>query len=122
MTLTPFPAATGLVTATTSVLTYLPLTTQFVQPEAYCGDIFSEVSNTWRTDSDGATELLDYVYMSNSRDPRFASCQPSGWDSVPSNYRLTFSPAVCPMSWTAYHLEILGGPSSDITRAFCCAR
>jgi hypothetical protein len=67
-----------------------------------------------------SSELVTaHIALSNSADPRFATCQPSGWAAVPPASRFSFSPAVCPSGWTAYDL---GTTAASVSTAYCCAR
>ncbi|KAL8365460.1 hypothetical protein RB595_004325 [Gaeumannomyces hyphopodioides] len=109
--------------STPSATSLIALTTPFTPPPS-CGDI-------WTTTSIAA---MGPLVVSNTADPRFAACQPSGWDAVDSASRFTFSPAVCPSDWTAYSISKVDGTTwqlrssstattiNSYTVAYCCAR
>ena len=99
------------VAATATAL--LVLTTPFVQPPG-CDSHFT------LTNAPTSTNTRDHVtsMMSVLSSLPVASCYPSGWDSVISQSRFHFSPAVCPSGWTYYDMADL----STISTAFCCNR
>jgi hypothetical protein len=95
------------------------LTTPFVPPPD-CRDQF--ITTTYTVQSSVITLLA-----SGPLDPRFAACQPSGWDVGPTSFQ--FSPAVCPSGWGAYRLGFTtsrlhesGASYSTFTTAYCCSR
>lgn len=121
------PSTTASLTAT-SVTSLLALTTPFVQPPE-CTSIWSLSSDTlW---FHGVHTTLT-ILSSDQADPRFTSCQPSGWDRVPAANRFTFSPAVCPRGWVYHHMAAtesgVENRTADTSRystystAYCCAR
>jgi hypothetical protein len=94
------------------------LTTPFVPPPS-CTDQFITTSYT-------AQSSVITVLASGPADPRFAACQPAGWEAGPTSFR--FSPAVCPSGWGAYRLgfteslDDLHTSYSTFTTAYCCSR
>jgi len=101
------------VAATATAL--LALTTPFVQPPG-CDSHFTLTNvPTYINNRDDVTSMISVL----SSLP-VASCYPSGWDTVMSQSRFRFSPAVCPHSWTYY--EMAGLSSIPISTAFCCDR
>ncbi|EJT71769.1 hypothetical protein GGTG_11023 [Gaeumannomyces tritici R3-111a-1] len=123
--------------ATPSATSFIALTTPFVPPPS-CGDIWTTTTSVTAGTSGGDAARTVIMVMSNTADPRFAACQPPGWDAVPTESRFIFSPAVCPSDWTAYAFstrslwEAWPLRSSDSTTftstlhsytvAHCCAR
>ncbi|KAL2127333.1 hypothetical protein VTI74DRAFT_10894 [Chaetomium olivicolor] len=94
------------------------LTTPFVPPPG-CTDQF--ITTSYTTQSSVIT-----VLASGALDPRFAGCQPSGWDAGGSSFQ--FSPAVCPSGWGAYrlgvttsYLDATATRSTSFTTAYCCS-
>ncbi|KAK4158278.1 hypothetical protein C8A00DRAFT_28784 [Chaetomidium leptoderma] len=94
------------------------LTTPFVPPPS-CTDQF--ITTSYTTQSSVIT-----VLASGAVDPRFAACQPSGWDAGTSSFE--FSPAVCPSGWAAYYLGVTTSyldaaatRSTSFTTAYCCS-
>lgn len=113
---------TTLPTSTTSTAS-LPLTTPFVQPNE-CRSLYDLISTTVRK---GGHSPSAAILVSDAANPRFASCQPPGWDLGNSSLKFHFSPAVCPSGWTYYHMgQITTSPANlspfIITTAYCCAR
>lgn len=111
---TPSPTATKLLT----------LTTPFVQrPD--CASIWDLTSVPSRV-SGVSTSVT--ILVSDAADEGFASCQPSGWDSIVPANRFSFSPAVCPSGWTYYAMASTvsvadnGRDESTFSTAYCCAR
>ncbi len=103
-----------------------PLTTPFTY-QSGCAEIW-DLTSAPITDYPelGLSTVID-IALSDRAEPRFASCQPSGWENAPSASRFSLSPAVCPSGWTAYALatqplfesnQFLGTGST----AYCCAR
>ncbi|CAK7207074.1 hypothetical protein SEUCBS139899_009882 [Sporothrix eucalyptigena] len=65
------------------------------------------------------------VYVSDTANPSFTACQPSGWANVAPRLRNSFSPAVCPSDWTAYYIrpETNGDTGKTaVAVATCCTR
>ncbi|KAL8337075.1 hypothetical protein RB601_008535 [Gaeumannomyces tritici] len=120
------------------------LTTPFTAPPS-CDDIWIKTRGsfvaTFATNHSKTTHLWVTITASNQADPRFAPCQPPGWDAGPTGATgttthdgiLTFSPAVCPSGWTAWWLGHTYVPSvtgigifttttyRTISTANCCA-
>ncbi|KFZ20633.1 hypothetical protein V502_03115 [Pseudogymnoascus sp. VKM F-4520 (FW-2644)] len=110
---TPSPTATKLLT----------LKTPFVQrPD--CASIWDLTSVPLRV-SGVSTSVT--ILVSDAADERFASCQPSGWDSIVPASCFSFSPAVCPSGWTYYAMASTvsvadnGRDESTFSTAYCCA-
>lgn len=102
-------------TTTTSVLAMITPFTQ--QPS--CTDIFYTTSIIYSFAVINYSTVTASISMSNQADPRFTTCQPSGWASVVPESRFSFSPAVCPSGWIANDIYTIG---ASITTAYCCAR
>lgn len=115
---TPTPSSTSLLTPGATVTNVLALTTPFAQ-KPDCASIWglTEVS----THIDGVATTVA-ILVSNVDDERFTSCQPSGWGSVISTSRFSFSPAVCPSDWTYYRIASEEQAGTTSTTAYCCAR
>jgi hypothetical protein len=121
-------------TSTTSSPHQVPiaLTTPYVFPDPSCLDIWATTFGTTTAYSaHGLISTLIPIVYSNIFDPRFTSCQPSGWSTMLPESRFTFSPAVCPRDWTAYNTDVVSYTSQfsisrvvsrTATRAYCCAR
>ncbi|KAH8894661.1 hypothetical protein GQ53DRAFT_839647 [Thozetella sp. PMI_491] len=101
----------------------LALTTPFAQPPS-CTSIWDLTTVTTRTD--GAPTTMT-ILASNAADARFASCQPSGWATDLPARHFTFSPAVCPSSWTYWAMretetiDSQAHTGSTFSTAYCCA-
>lgn len=125
------------------------LTTPFAPPPS-CGDIWLTttgiVAGYLGTNTSKTVPFPVTIVASNPADPRFAACQPPGWDAgagptgtsnTPNHNEglFTFSPAVCPSGWTAWYLghtyipSVIGGIGGiftttsyrTISTAYCCA-
>ncbi|KAK2768308.1 hypothetical protein FQN54_000161 [Arachnomyces sp. PD_36] len=94
------PTSSGVtgITTTTAPPALSALTTQFRQGTE-CASIWGMITTVQRTNSEDTTLT---ILTSNANDPHFASCQPSGWDA--GSDRFSFSPAVCPSSWTYFDM------------------
>ncbi|KAK0704878.1 hypothetical protein B0H67DRAFT_362956 [Lasiosphaeris hirsuta] len=93
------------------------LTTPFIQPSG-CDNIFITTSVFTTKYDDSVRSYIEEaieVAVSDQDDPKFTSCQPSGWADVVYESRFSFSPAVCPGGWTAYYLRQVGAAT-----AYCC--
>ncbi len=103
----------------------LALTTPFVQPAAECASIWEP--ETIQTFGNG-TSLTLTVLASDAANPRFTSCQPSGWATNLPARRFSYSPAVCPSGWTYWDMEETTtiddkASTADVfTSALCCDR
>lgn len=112
-------STTSLVVTATNILA---LTTPFIQPSR-CGAISSTTSVITSFFWGNYTETTLQIVISDTADPRFSTCQPTGWTDVVPESRFSFSPAVCPNDWTAYQLEATGAEfKSSISTAYCCTR
>lgn len=120
------PASASTAVAATATSPLLALTTPFIQSPS-CADVFvttSVISSFYWNDYSTTTIK---VLASDPADPRFPSCQPSGWGSVAPQSRFSFSPAVCPGGWTAYELsasetDVSSTSISTVSTAYCCSR
>lgn len=96
-----------------SATALLAITTPFVQP--------TDCNTQWKTASESlrvldGTTLRTLLVVSEPA----ATCYPSGWDDVPPESHLSFSPGVCPEGWTYNQMGENG--SQAATTAFCCDR
>lgn len=99
---------------TSAAASLQPLTTPFAPP-ASCGGIFDLTTTV--TPDQGSGAAFEARISLPEHDP---SCQPSGWHFDADQPRqLSFSPAVCPSSWTAYGMRL--GPERYTTQAVCCS-
>jgi hypothetical protein len=90
--------------------------TPFAQPEI-CSDLTTTSLLSFYNSTASVPPVT--VVIPNEADPRYASCNPPGWNpELPEPSRFVFSPAVCPSQWTAYEIGEVGGTSA----ANCCPR
>ncbi len=113
--------------ASPTATSLLALKTPFVQPSSCVSLQTTSVSS--ETYYSVATTLL----LPDPSDPRFTACQPPGWANVVPESRFSFSPAVCPQSWTAWWLGRTPTPGAisttsgndsivpQVSTAYCCA-
>lgn len=91
------------------------LITQFVQP-ASCASLFAVFSTEFPTNTINPTTTT--FFTSDASNPSFSTCQPSGWDQA----SFSFSPAVCPSSWTYFSMSTTIYDKVPVSVAACCAR
>lgn len=107
---------------TTTAPDLLSVTTPFVQPSE-CGSYWYLTSGLFE---DYASHSTISPIVSDPADKRFSSCQPSGWDSVASKNRFSFSPGVCPSKWVyndmAEAVSTTDNSLATYSTAYCCAR
>lgn len=120
-TATTGSAVTGQRPAATAPQTTEPLTTPFTAPSG-CSNQFGSIF-TVKKSCTGAGNVLVQIVL--SAPDRYSSCQPARWNA--SRSTLSFSPAVCPISWTAYNLMVMkslpdSGASKFQSLAHCCTR
>lgn len=96
------------------------LTTPFIQPSECTGSFTA--TSTLYYESYYSRFVSAYLEISDTAWPGYATCEPSGWAVAPNWNRYTYSPGVCPQSWTAYNL---GAWSADthktVSTAYCCS-
>jgi hypothetical protein len=105
--------------ASTATRQLLSFTTPFSEPE----DCQVDERRTLTQVVGGTTSTLRYL-ISDPALPDFASCQPSGWDSIIPESRFSFSPAVCPSGWETFEIGTTTREQDDeiVTTAWCCSR
>lgn len=123
-----FPTgATNGTTATATVLVLPQLTTPFIPP----ADCTPVQEWTAATISISYGEIMGNNTYSTILVPvttgaAFSSCQPSGWDGIESEYRFSYSSAVCPSGYNYNQLSDLYSqqPNTETIRttAVCCPR
>lgn len=114
------PTTTKLTTAAATEGGLLALTTSFIPPpnrDCEINDLIDIVTSTWNNTLVNTTTRIIY---SDPADPRFASCQPQGWERVVPQSRFTFSPAVCPSQWIARYIRLSSSAGKTVTTAYCC--
>lgn len=91
------------------------LITQFVQPTS-CTSLFAVFSTQLASDSVHRTTTT--IFTSDASNLSFSPCQPAGWDQA----SFSFSPAVCPSSWTYFSMSTTISGKVPVSVAACCAR
>ncbi|KAL8415003.1 hypothetical protein RB594_006000 [Gaeumannomyces avenae] len=121
---------TAMSSATTAT-SFAAMTTPFVQA-ASCADLWSTSTIVTRGAGRNSTSVTLPILVSDTTNPRFATCRPPGMNKTAPEDHLTFSPAVCPSGWTGYQLSLRSTalsvlqPSTSVslytfTTAQCCA-
>lgn len=124
---TRFPAVASANATTNATVLILPqLTTPFVPP-SQCTPVLNWTAATVAVtlgDSYGSTTYSRILLpVTNSQ---YSACQPSGWTNIESDYRFSFSKAVCPSGYNYNQLSDLfnNQPNTETIRttAYCCPR